>query len=79
MKEMMIALLEHDHQKCRKAKAIIHSQQERGGQDVWIANEEIDNNQYLALANGKFCTAIYTPFSRYFYADDIYGEVKIKD
>ena len=79
MKEMMIALLEHDHQKCRKAKAIIHSQQERGGQDVWIANEEIDNNQYLALANVKFCTAIYNPFSRYFYADDIYGEVKIKD
>lgn len=78
MEEMMIALLEHNPQECRKVTAIVHSQEEKGGQTVWIANKKKSDNEYLALANGKFCTAIYNPFSGYFYADDIYGEVKIQ-
>ena len=35
--------------------------------------EKTGNNQYLAEYNGVKCTAIYNPFTGYYYVDDVYG------
>lgn len=77
VKELARELLVHNPQICSKEKAIVHSQEEKGAQNIWVTRERINNrNEYLALANGKFCTAIFNIFTGYFYADDIYGEIK---
>ena len=34
---------------------------------------KIGNNQYEAEYNGVRCTAIFNPFSGYYYVDDVYG------
>jgi hypothetical protein len=38
--------------------------------------KKIGDNQYLAEVNGVKCTAIYNPFTGYYYVDDVYGVVK---
>jgi len=38
--------------------------------------EHTDNNQCLARYNGKLCTAIFNPFSGYYYVDDIFGVIE---
>jgi hypothetical protein len=35
--------------------------------------EKTGDNQYLAEYNGVKCTAIYNPFTGYYYVDDVYG------
>ena len=37
------------------------------------ASEATDNNHCLARYDGKLCTAIFNPFSGYYYVDDVYG------
>lgn len=44
------------------------------------APDEIDqiiklpgDNKYKALYRGKWCTAIFNPFTGYYYVDDLYG------
>ena len=37
--------------------------------------EHTDNNHCLARYDGKLCTAIFNPFSGYYYVDDIYGVI----
>ena len=34
---------------------------------------KIGDNQYEAQYNGVRCTAIFNPFSGYYYVDDVYG------
>lgn len=34
------------------------------------------DNEYIAEYKGKHCTAIYNPFSGYYYIDDVYGVIK---
>ena len=38
--------------------------------------EHTDNNHCLARYGGKLCTAIFNPFSGYYYVDDIYGVIE---
>ncbi len=38
--------------------------------------EHTDNNHCLAWYDGKLCTAIFNPFSGYYYVDDIYGVIE---
>ena len=38
--------------------------------------EKIGDNLYLAEYNGVKCTAIYNPFTGYYYVDDVHGVVK---
>ena len=38
--------------------------------------EHTDNNHCLARYDGKLCTAIFNPFSGYYYVDDIYGVIE---
>ena len=38
--------------------------------------ERTDNNHCLARYDGKLCTAIFNPFSGYYYVDDIYGLIE---
>lgn len=56
-----------------KTEAIVHSLR-----DVAIVEivEHTDNNHCLARYDGKLCTAIFNPFSGYYYVDDIYGVIE---
>ena len=61
-----------------KTEAIVHSLR-----DVAIVEivEHKDNNHCLArydgkLCTAKLCTAIFNPFSGYYYVDDIYGVIE---
>ena len=38
--------------------------------------EHTDNNHCFARYDGKLCTAIFNPFSGYYYVDDIYGVIE---
>lgn len=38
--------------------------------------EHKNNNHCLARYNGKLCTAVFNPFSGYYYVDDIYGVIE---
>ena len=38
--------------------------------------EHKDNNHCQARYDGKLCTAIFNPFSGYYYVDDIYGVIE---
>lgn len=38
--------------------------------------EHKDNNHCLARYNGKLCTAIFNPYSGYYYVDDIFGVIE---
>ena len=62
-----------------KTEAIIHSL--NGAKDTVIVLSEtmVTPNQsgYLVDYKGVICTAIYNPFSGCYYADDIYGVVKV--
>lgn len=62
-----------------KTEAIIYSL--NGVKDTVIVLSEtmVTPNQpgYLVDYKGVICTAIYNPFSDCYYADDIYGVVKI--
>ena len=51
-----------------KTEAIVHSLR-----DVAIVEiVEHKDNRY----DGKLCTAIFNPFSGYYYVDDIYGVIE---
>ena len=56
-----------------KTEAIVHSLR-----DVAIVEivEHKDNNHCLARYDDKLCTAIFNPFSGYYYVDDIYGVIE---
>lgn len=73
MEEMKNELLMHNPDMCRKVSGMVHSQESKGIKNIWIIKEKLNEDEYLALANGKFCTAIFNPFTGLFYADDIYG------
>ena len=38
--------------------------------------EHKDNNHCLARYNGMLCTAIFNPFSGYYYVDDIFAVIE---
>ena len=38
--------------------------------------EHKDNNHCLARYNGKLCTAIFNPYSGYYYVDDFFGVIE---
>lgn len=62
-------------------QAIIHSKEKEGIQEVRISRHFANVNgqyTYLALVDGKFCTAILNCFVGLYYVDDIYGVVKPK-
>ena len=53
--------------------AMVHSL--KGLAEVEIV-EHKDNNHCLARYIGKLCTAIFNPFSGYYYVDDIFGVIE---
>lgn len=57
-----------------KTQAIVHSKQAEGPQEVTIVKQN-GNNDIIAEIDGKQYTAIFNPFSGYYYVDDIYGEI----
>lgn len=54
-------------------EAMVHSL--KGLAEVEIV-EHKDNNHCLARYNCKLCTAIFNPFSGYYYVDDLFGVVE---
>ena len=54
-------------------EAMVHSL--KGLAEVEIV-EHKDNNHCLARYNCKLCTAIFNPFSGYYYVDDVFGVVE---
>ena len=53
--------------------AMVHSL--KGLAEVEIV-EHKDNNHCLARYDGKLCTAIFNPFSGYYYVDDVFGVIE---
>lgn len=66
------------HEPGTKHLGIIHSEKEKGPQTVYVTQIPGDGRNYIALVNGKFCTAIYNVFVGLYYVDDIYGVIDIK-
>ena len=58
----------------QETEAVIHSL--HGKLDTAIILSHEDNNHCLAEYKGEVCTAVWNPFSGYYYVDDIYGKVK---
>ena len=56
-----------------KTEAIVHSLRDLAMVEIV---EHKDNNRCLARYDGKLCTAIFNPFSGYYYVDDIYGVIE---
>lgn len=54
-------------------EAIVHSLRELAMVEIV---EHTDNNHCLARYDGKLCTAIFNPFSGYYYVDDVYGVIE---
>ena len=54
-------------------EAIVHSLRDLAMVEIV---EHTDNNHCLARYDGKLCTAIFNPFSGYYYVDDIYGVIE---
>ena len=57
----------------QEVQAIIHSL--NGNTDNAIILSHKDNNHCFAEYKGEVCTAIWNPFSGYYYIDDINGKV----
>ena len=58
----------------QETEAVIHSL--HGKLDTVIILSHEDNNHCLAEYKRDVCTAVWNPFSGYYYVDDIYGKVK---
>ena len=56
-----------------KTEAIVHSLRDLAMVEIV---EHTDNNNCLARYDSKLCTAIFNPFSGYYYVDDIYGVIE---
>ena len=54
-------------------EAIVHSLRDLAMVEIV---EHTDNNHCMARYDGKLCTAIFNPFSGYYYVDDIYGVIE---
>lgn len=63
----------------KKVQAMVHSL--KALDEVTIISENYENgvNEVVAEYNGKRYTAIFNPFSGYYYVDDLYGEIKESD
>lgn len=63
-----------------KAMAIVHSEESKGTQEIelkQIVNGKNHKVTYEAVTpNGIKCTAIFNPFTRLYYVDDIYGKIE---
>ena len=57
-----------------ETEAVIHSLD--GKLDTAIILSHEDNNHCLAEYKGQVYTAVWNPFSGYYYVDDIYGKVE---
>ncbi len=57
-----------------ETEAVIHSL--NGKLDTAIIISHEDCNHCLAEYKGEVCTAVWNPFSGYYYVDDIYGKVQ---
>lgn len=55
-------------------EAVIHSL--HGATDTAVILSHEDNNHCLAEYKGAVCTAIWNPFSGYYYVDDVYGKLE---
>ena len=60
-------------------RGVIHSQEEKGVQDVLISIGADENGIYKAKVGNKICTAIYNVFVGHYYVDDIYGVLREKE
>lgn len=39
--------------------------------------EKTDDNKYIVITDrGVLCTAIFNPFTNFYYADDLYGKIE---
>lgn len=63
----------------KKVQAMVHSL--NALDEVTIISENYENgmNKVIAEYNGKRCTAIFNPFSGYYYVDDVYGVIEDSD
>lgn len=54
--------------------AMVHSQKDKGPQEVEYLGRVDDNNHHRVKTDaGVVCSAIFNPFVGMYYADDIYG------
>jgi hypothetical protein len=56
-------------------RAMIHSQEEKGPQQIEIIDKIGDNKYICRTPDGIKCHAIFNLFSGLYYADDIYGVI----
>jgi len=59
-----------------KVKAIVHSQECEGVQEVTMLVSNSSNDCIVLTSDGVKCHAIYNIFSNLYYADDIYSVIK---
>jgi hypothetical protein len=63
-----------------KVEAYIHSLKDKTSDRHVLGEAEIiehkDNNNVIALYNGKKCSAIFNIFVGRYYVDDIYGVIE---
>ncbi len=57
-----------------ETEAVIHSL--HGELDTAIIIAHKDNNHCLAEYKGQVYTAVWNPYSGYYYVDDVYGKVE---
>lgn len=57
----------------KETQAVIHSL--HGKLDTAIILSHVANNHCLAEYKGEICSAVWNPFSGYYYIDDIYGKM----
>lgn len=59
-----------------KVRAMIHSQEDKGAQEITIKTKNNNNDYIVITPNGIKCHAIYNIFTNLYYADDIYGVIE---
>ena len=57
-----------------KVRALVHST--NTVKEVTLI-EKTDDNKYIVITDrGVLCTAIFNPFTNFYYADDLYGKIE---
>lgn len=63
----------------KKVQAMVHSLNALDYVTIISENYENGVNEVIAEYKGKRCTAIFNPFSGYYYVDDLYGVIEDSD
>ena len=57
-----------------KVRALVHST--NTVKEVTLIEKTDDNKYIVRTDSGVLCTAIFNPFTNFYYADDLYGKIE---